>query len=176
MGSITVAGNGIEIAYETFGAPGDRPLLLVMGLGAQMLVWHPELCAVLAAEGFFVVRYDNRDVGLSTHLHDAPPPNLRAARGGDISSASYRLEDMADDAVGLLDALGLDRAHVEKIGPRPRSGWSEADLAGVAGQGFEPWKASADGFTVPSIITLGSSLTSDNTFSCLPQFWFLTCH
>lgn len=112
MRSITVASNGIEIAYETFGAPSGRPLLLVMGLGAQMLVWHPELCAALAAEDFFVVRYDNRDVGLSTHLHDAPPPNLGAAMGGDVSSASYRLEDMADDAVGLLDALGLGWAHV----------------------------------------------------------------
>ncbi|MGH3811425.1 MAG: alpha/beta fold hydrolase [Pseudonocardiaceae bacterium] len=112
MQPTTVASNGIEIAYETFGAPGDRPLLLVMGVGAQMLAWHPELCAALAAEGFFVVRYDNRDVGLSTHLHDAPPPNLGAAMGGDFSSASYRLEDMADDAVGLLDALRLDRAQV----------------------------------------------------------------
>ena len=60
------AGNGIEIAYETFGAPDSRPLLLVTGLGAQMLVWHPELCATLAAEDFFMVRCDNRDVGLST--------------------------------------------------------------------------------------------------------------
>jgi pimeloyl-ACP methyl ester carboxylesterase len=108
----SVASNGIEIAYETFGAPGGRPLVLVTGLGAQMLVWHPELCAALAAEDFFVVRYDNRDVGLSTHLHDAPPPNLGAAMGGDFSSASYRVEDMANDGVGLLDALGLDRAHV----------------------------------------------------------------
>ena len=112
MQPITVASNGIEIAYETFGASGGRPLLLVVGLGVQMLVWHPELCAALAAEDFFVVRYDNRDVGLSTHLHDAPPPNLGAAMGGDFSSASYRVEDMADDAVGLLDALGLGWAHV----------------------------------------------------------------
>jgi hypothetical protein len=86
------ASNGIEIVYETFGAPDSRPLLLVVGLGAQMLVWHPDLYAALAAEGFFVVCYDNRDVGLSTHLHDAPPPNLDAAGGGDFSSASYRLD------------------------------------------------------------------------------------
>jgi pimeloyl-ACP methyl ester carboxylesterase len=112
MQSTTVASNGIEIAYETFGASGGRPLLLVVGLGAQMIAWHPELCAALVAEDFFVVRYDNRDVGLSTHLHDAPPPDLDAAMAGDFSSASYRLEDMADDAVGLLDALGLDQAHV----------------------------------------------------------------
>ena len=59
-----------------------------------------------------MIRFDNRDIGLSTHLHDAPPPDVMAAFGGDLSSASYRLEDMADDTVGLLDALGLDRAHV----------------------------------------------------------------
>jgi pimeloyl-ACP methyl ester carboxylesterase len=112
MGFTTVASNGIEIASETLGTPGGRPLLLVVGLGAQMLAWHPELCAALVAEDFFVVRYDNRDVGLSTHLHDAQPPNLDAAMAGDFSSAAYRLEDMADDAVGLLDALGLDQAHV----------------------------------------------------------------
>ena len=112
MQPATVASNGIEIAYETFGAPDARPLLLVMGLGAQMLAWHPEWCAELAANDFFVVRYDNRDVGLSTHLHDAPPPDFVAAWAGDFSSASYRLEDMTEDAVGLLDALGVDRAHV----------------------------------------------------------------
>jgi pimeloyl-ACP methyl ester carboxylesterase len=103
---------GIEIAYETFGAPDARPLLLVMGLGAQAIPWHPELCAALVAANFFLVCFDNRDSGLSTHLHDAPPPDLDAAMAGDVSSASYRLEDMADDAVGLLDALGLDQAHV----------------------------------------------------------------
>jgi pimeloyl-ACP methyl ester carboxylesterase len=112
MQSTTVVSTDIEIAYETFGAPGGRPLLLVMGLGAQMLEWHPDLCAALAAENFFVVRFDNRDVGLSTHLQDVPPPNLDAAINGDVSSAAYRLEDMADDAIGLLDALGLDQAHV----------------------------------------------------------------
>lgn len=79
MPSTTVVNTGITIAYETFDAPGDRPLLLVMGLGAQMFAWHPELCAALAGENFFVVRFDNRDVGLSTHLHDAPPPDLDAA-------------------------------------------------------------------------------------------------
>lgn len=112
MRSTTVVNTGIDIAYETFGAPEGRPLLLVMGLGGQMIAWHPELCTALAAENFWVVRFDNRDVGLSTHLHDAPPPDLDAAMAGDVSSASYRLEDMADDAVGLLDALGLDRVHV----------------------------------------------------------------
>jgi pimeloyl-ACP methyl ester carboxylesterase len=72
----TTVDTSIKIAYETFGAPGGRPLLLVMGLGAQMIAWHSELCAALAAENFFVARSDNRDVGQSTHLHDAPPPDL----------------------------------------------------------------------------------------------------
>ncbi len=108
----TAQANGLQIAYETFGERGARPLLLVMGLGAQMLLWPDDFCAALAERDFFVVRYDNRDVGLSTHLHDAPPPDLMAALAGDLSSASYRLEDMADDAAGLLDALGVASAHV----------------------------------------------------------------
>ncbi len=68
MQSSTVVNTGIDIAYETFGAPDGRPLLLVMGLGAQVIAWHPELCAALVAENFFLVRFDNRDAGLSTHL------------------------------------------------------------------------------------------------------------
>ncbi len=108
----TVPANGIEIAYETFGDPSGRPLLLVMGLATQMLAWHEEFCGALVDLGFHVVRYDNRDIGLSTHLHDAPLPDVMAALGGDTSSASYTLDDMADDAVALLDSLGIDRAHV----------------------------------------------------------------
>lgn len=108
----TAPANGIEIAYETFGDPGGRPLLLVMGLGTQMVAWHEEFCGALVDLGFHVVRYDNRDTGLSTHLDDAPPPDVMAALGGDTSSASYMLEDLADDAVALLDHLGIDRAHV----------------------------------------------------------------
>jgi pimeloyl-ACP methyl ester carboxylesterase len=112
-GSGVVPANGIQIAYETFGDHGDRPLLLVMGLGAPMLTWRPDLCDLLAGRGFLVIRYDNRDVGRSTHLHDAPEPDLRAALSrGDVSSAAYTLDDMAEDGFGLLDALGLTAAHV----------------------------------------------------------------
>ena len=75
----TAPANGIEIAYETFGDPSGRPLLLVMGLATQMLAWHEEFCAALVDLGFHVVRYDNRDIGLSTHLHDAPAPDVMAA-------------------------------------------------------------------------------------------------
>ena len=92
--------NGLEIAYETFGERGGRPLIMVMGLGASMLLWHPDLCAMLAGRGFFVIRFDNRDVGRSTHLRDAPPPDLAAAFfRGDLSSASYSLDDMAVSAL-----------------------------------------------------------------------------
>lgn len=102
----------VEIAYQCFGNAEDPPVLLVMGLATQMLGWPDEFCAGLAENGLSVVRFDNRDVGLSTHLHDAPPPDVRAGFAGDTSSASYRLSDMARDTVGLLDALGLDSAHL----------------------------------------------------------------
>jgi pimeloyl-ACP methyl ester carboxylesterase len=108
----TASANGIEIAYETFGKASGRPLLLLMGLGLQMLGWPDEFCSALAERGFFLVRFDNRDTGLSTHLQDAPPPDLVAALSGDTSSASYTLDDMADDVVGLLDALGVTDAHL----------------------------------------------------------------
>ncbi|MEV6621227.1 alpha/beta hydrolase [Amycolatopsis sp. NPDC051106] len=104
--------NGLELEYDTFGDPGDPPLVLVMGLGAQMITWEDGFCELLAGRGFFVVRYDNRDVGLSTWLDDLPAPDLAALAGGDLTTAPYRLSDLADDAVGLFDALGIARAHV----------------------------------------------------------------
>jgi pimeloyl-ACP methyl ester carboxylesterase len=102
----------IEIAYETFGDPSDTPLLLVMGLATQMIGWPDEFCRDLADRGLFVVRFDNRDIGLSTHLHDAGAPDILAIMGGDRSRVPYALADLADDTVGLLDALGLDSVHL----------------------------------------------------------------
>jgi pimeloyl-ACP methyl ester carboxylesterase len=102
----------VELAYETFGDPGDPPLLLVMGLATQMIGWPDEFCRGLADTGLFVVRFDNRDIGLSTHLDDAGAPDVMAVLGGDQSSVPYALTDLADDTVGLLDALGLDSAHL----------------------------------------------------------------
>jgi pimeloyl-ACP methyl ester carboxylesterase len=102
----------IEIAYEALGRESDPPVLLVMGLATQMLGWPDEFCDGLAGEGHYVIRFDNRDVGLSTHLDDAPPIDLAAVIGGDTSSAPYSLSEMSGDAVGLLDALGLDSAHI----------------------------------------------------------------
>lgn len=110
---------GVSIAYETFGDPGDRPVLLVMGFGAQMLAWHEDFCRALADRGRYVIRYDNRDCGLSTKFNDHPVDMgkfIAAVSSGDIPAAlamvPYRLQDMADDALGLLTALGLGRAHV----------------------------------------------------------------
>lgn len=108
----TAKTNGIEIEYESFGEDRARPLLLVMGLGAQMILWDEAFCQKLADRGFRVIRFDNRDVGLSSKIEGGPAPNVAAAMAGDHSSASYRLADMADDAVGLLDALGIPAAHI----------------------------------------------------------------
>jgi pimeloyl-ACP methyl ester carboxylesterase len=105
------AANGIEIEYETFGDPSTDPLLLVMGLGAQMISWDEAFCEQLAARGFHVIRFDNRDVGLSTKMEAAGEPDLFAAFAGD-AKPPYRLEDLADDAVGLLDALKIEAAHI----------------------------------------------------------------
>src|ERR1043165_7560972 len=101
----------VELAYETFGDPGDPPLLLVMGLATQMNSWPEEFCSGLADRGLFVVRFDNRDIGLSTHLDDRGAPDIMGLLGG-AGSAPYPLADLADDSVGLLDALHLDSAHV----------------------------------------------------------------
>ncbi|HEY3241036.1 MAG TPA: alpha/beta hydrolase [Acidimicrobiia bacterium] len=106
-----VTANGLTIEYETTGDP-DRPaVLLVMGLGAQLVYWPDEFCQALAARGFYVIRYDNRDVGLSTKT-EGPPPDVMAAFQGDTSQATYTVVDMAADGMGLLDALGVGAAHV----------------------------------------------------------------
>jgi len=112
----TARANGIEIAYEVIGRAQDRPLLLVMGLGTQLIFWDDDLCAMLAGRGHRVIRFDNRDVGLSTKLVERGVPNVMAgfaaaARGGAVG-APYTLSDMAADTAGLLDALDIESAHV----------------------------------------------------------------
>ncbi|HEY7623349.1 MAG TPA: alpha/beta fold hydrolase [Solirubrobacteraceae bacterium] len=102
----------IDLCYETFGDPADPPLLLIMGLGTQMLGWQDDFCSELAGRGFFVVRYDNRDIGRSTILGDAPVPTLGQILRRDKRAASYSLAEMAADGVGLLDHLGIERAHL----------------------------------------------------------------
>lgn len=111
-----VTANGIQIEYETFGNPSDRPLLLIMGLGGQLIFWDDDLCRDLAGRGHYVIRFDNRDSGLSTKFDEVGVPNLVEVIGkiiqGQEISAPYTLEDMADDAAGLLEALGIKKAHI----------------------------------------------------------------
>ena len=101
--------NGIELEYESFGDPSKPTVLLIMGLGVQMLGWDERFCNMLADRGFHVVRFDNRDIGLSTKIEGGRAPNPLELMAGDFSSASYTLDDMADDTAGLLDALGVER-------------------------------------------------------------------
>ena len=106
-----VAANDIELAYETFGDAGAPPVLLIMGLATQMIAWPDELCEGLARCGLFVIRFDNRDVGESTHLPNLPPPRL-----ADVvvrrRPPPYSISDMAGDVAGLIDGLGLGQVHL----------------------------------------------------------------
>lgn len=112
----TVSANGLRIAYEEFGDAGATPMLLVMGLGAQMILWREEFCQALAARGYRVIRFDNRDVGESSWMDDLGMPDVLAVLGAVTArqpvTAPYLLTDMAADAAGLLAALDIERAHV----------------------------------------------------------------
>jgi pimeloyl-ACP methyl ester carboxylesterase len=101
----------MELEYEAFGNPKGAPMLLIMGLGAQMISWEEGFCDLLVSRGFYVIRYDNRDSGLSTKMEAAGLPDVLAAINGE-PRAAYQLDDMAADAVGLLDALGIGAAHI----------------------------------------------------------------
>jgi pimeloyl-ACP methyl ester carboxylesterase len=122
--------NDLELEYGTVGYPFDPALVLVAGARTQMTYWDPDFCGLLADEGFRVVRFDNRDIGLSTYLDELAVPDLAALVGGDAAQAPYGLADMADDAVGLLDALGIDRAHA--VG---------ASMGGIIVQRFAPTRS-----------------------------------
>jgi pimeloyl-ACP methyl ester carboxylesterase len=109
--------NGLKLCYDTFGEASAPPLLLIMGLAAQMVAWDDEFCTLLAERGFRVIRFDNRDIGLSSRIESAGVPDVSAAfmsamQGKPITSPPYLLTDMAADAIGLLDALEIPSAHV----------------------------------------------------------------
>jgi pimeloyl-ACP methyl ester carboxylesterase len=111
-GEQTATVGELELCYETFGSATAPPVLLIMGLASQMLLWDDQFCEQLAARGFRVIRFDNRDIGRSSHLRGTPTPTRwqllrRRARAG-----AYALEDMADDSVGLLDQLEIGAAHI----------------------------------------------------------------
>ena len=111
-----VEANGINIEVEEFGDPADPTLLLIMGLGAQMIVWPEDFCRLLADAGHHVIRFDNRDVGLSTWFDEAGTLDMMAlfdaAMSGRPVESPYSLSDMADDAAGVLNALGIESAHI----------------------------------------------------------------
>ncbi|MDO8288092.1 MAG: alpha/beta hydrolase [Parvibaculum sp.] len=111
-----VQANGITIEYETFGDKSNETVLLIMGLGAQLTMWPVEFCNELVSRGFHVVRFDNRDIGLSTKFEAAGMPDMAAIFGalmsGQPAKSAYTLDDMANDAVGLLSALGIKKAHI----------------------------------------------------------------
>jgi pimeloyl-ACP methyl ester carboxylesterase len=111
-----VVANGIQIEYETFGEPSSPALLLVAGIGGQMMGWDEELCKQWAQKGLYVIRFDNRDVGLTTKMEEAGVPDLdaviKAVKNGEKANVPYTMGDMADDAVGLLDALKINKAHI----------------------------------------------------------------
>jgi len=104
--------NGLELCYQEMGDPEGEPLLLVMGLATQMIAWDEEFCAMLAERGFRVVRFDNRDIGRSTRIGSAGVPNLLEMAVGRRGTAPYLLRDMATDAFGLMDHLGIESAHL----------------------------------------------------------------
>jgi len=107
-----ILANKIELEYESFGREADPAILLIMGLGGHLTRWNLELCDLLVARGYRVIRFDNRDCGLSTHFSDAPVPDLRALQNGQPVTLPYTLDDLVADSVGLLDALGIKQANV----------------------------------------------------------------
>jgi pimeloyl-ACP methyl ester carboxylesterase len=104
-------GRGVTLCYETFGDTDDTPILLIMGLATQMIAWHEDFCEQLADRGFYVVRFDNRDIGRSTHFDFRPPTLLEMARRR-VRPEQYSLSDMAEDSAVLLSELGISPAHV----------------------------------------------------------------
>lgn len=107
-----VESNGIKICYDTFGDRNNPAFVLIMGLASQMVTWEVEFCETIAKAGYFVIRFDNRDVGLSTKFDDAPIPDVIALYQGQPIEVPYLLIDMAKDAIGLLDALEIEKAHI----------------------------------------------------------------
>lgn len=108
--------NGVELVYDTFGEPDDPSILLIAGLGSQMIDWRDDFCVLLASRGFHVVRFDNRDVGQSTILEEAGQPDIaamiEAKQRGETLRSAYLLRDLVDDTLGMLDALAIEKVHV----------------------------------------------------------------
>ncbi len=110
--ALKIGTTGIDVSYQRLGKADAPVVLLIMGLAAQSIHWPDGFCRALVDHGLQIIRFDNRDSGLSTHMTEAPAPDLPGALAGDFRSVSYTLTEMASDAIGLLDALGIDKAHV----------------------------------------------------------------
>jgi pimeloyl-ACP methyl ester carboxylesterase len=151
-------GRGVTLCYETFGDPAQQTALLVMGLGTQMIAWHEDFCTELASRGLHVVRFDNRDIGHSTHMPGAPPTVgqiLRRTR----RAAHYTLADMAQDAATLLERLELARAHV--IG---------ASMGGMIAQTLAARHAAAVRSLVSIMSNTGNRFTGQPALRTYPIF------
>ncbi len=114
MGKVNA--NGIQIEYENFGEPDSPALLLIIGLAGQLIDWDEKLCHQLAQKGHYVIRFDNRDAGLSSKIEEAGEPDImkiiEALMRGETINPPYTFEDMAADTIGLLDALSIEKAHI----------------------------------------------------------------
>lgn len=110
--ALNIGPSKIDIAYQRFGGPDAPPVFLMMGAGAQMISWHDGFCAELVSRNLQVIRFDNRDTGLTTHFINAPIPDFQAVMKGDFSTASYTLSDMAADTIGLIDFFGFEQVHL----------------------------------------------------------------
>lgn len=108
----TVRANGIDIAFDTFGDKSLPPVILIMGLSSQMIIWEDDFCSRLAARGYWVIRFDNRDVGKSTRLDKMGMPRFKDILKGMRTGMQYTLNDMSDDTLGLIEALGIPSAHI----------------------------------------------------------------
>jgi pimeloyl-ACP methyl ester carboxylesterase len=145
--------NGIEIAYQEVGDPDGEPLLLVMGLAAQMLAWQEDFCSMLAERGFRVIRFDNRDIGHSTMLDELGMPSRLEMVVGRRSTAPYLLADMARDAFGLMDHLGIESAHV-----------TGASMGGMIGQTMAILRPERVSSLVSMMSTTGNRRVGSPTF------------
>ena len=148
----------VTLCHETFGDPTDPSLLLIMGLGTQMIAWREDFCQMLVDRGFHVIRYDNRDCGRSTSV-DGPVPTSREILTRRIQNAPYALADMADDAAGLLDHLGVHKAHI--VG---------ASMGGMIAQHFA-MRYPGRTLTLTSIMsTVGGRVAGAPRLSVMPLF------
>ena len=149
----------LSLCYETFGDESDPALLLIMGLATQMLGWNEDFCRQLAERGFRVIRFDNRDVGRSSRIDSVPPPKPLELLTRRIKRVPYTLEDMADDAAGLLTALAIERAHV--VG---------ASMGGMIAQSLAARQPARVSSLVSIMSTTGNRFKGQPAFRVYPTF------